>query len=119
MQRGAAVGFVASVVTGVVSLSKTLEDGRIQTVGLLLASDFIGRPERDVIDFDVTATTDVVLCCFERRRFKAMLEHTPHLSHRLLEMTLDELDAARNWMLLLGRKTARAAGSGGGLDTTS
>ena len=36
-----------------------------------------------------------------------MLEHTPHLSHRLLEMTLDELDAARNWMLLLGRKTAR------------
>ena len=73
MQRGAAVDFVASVVTGVVSLSKTLEDVRIQTVGLLLASDFIGRPERDVIDFDVTATTDVVLCCFERRRFKAML----------------------------------------------
>ena len=42
MQRGAAVDFVASVVTGVVSLSKTLEDVRIQTVGLLLASDFIG-----------------------------------------------------------------------------
>ena len=44
MQRGAAVDFVASVVTGVVSLSKTLEDGRIQTVGLLLASDFMGWP---------------------------------------------------------------------------
>ena len=29
MLRGAAVGFVASVVTGVVSLSKTLEDGMI------------------------------------------------------------------------------------------
>ena len=26
---------------------------------------------------------------------------------RLLEMSLDELDAARDWMLLLGRKTAR------------
>ena len=25
----------------------------------------------------------------------------------MLEMTLDELDAAREWMLLLGRKTAR------------
>ena len=36
-----------------------------------------------------------------------MLDCTPHLSHRLLEMTLDELDAARDWMLLLGRKTAR------------
>lgn len=32
---------------------------------------------------------------------------TPHVSQRLLEMTLDELDAAREWMLLLGRKTAR------------
>ncbi|MDH5530256.1 MAG: helix-turn-helix domain-containing protein, partial [Paracoccaceae bacterium] len=32
---------------------------------------------------------------------------TPHIGERLLEMTLDELDAAREWMLLLGRKTAR------------
>jgi CRP/FNR family transcriptional regulator len=32
---------------------------------------------------------------------------TPHIAQRLLEMTLDELDAAREWMLLLGRKTAR------------
>jgi CRP/FNR family transcriptional regulator, anaerobic regulatory protein len=32
---------------------------------------------------------------------------TPHVAQRLLEMTLDELDAAREWMLLLGRKTAR------------
>ena len=32
---------------------------------------------------------------------------TPHIAHRLLAMTLDELDAAREWMLLLGRKTAR------------
>jgi len=35
------------------------------------------------------------------------LNSTPHIGHRLLEMTLDELDAAREWMLLLGRKTAR------------
>lgn len=32
---------------------------------------------------------------------------TPHIAHRLLQMTLDELDAAREWMLVLGRKTAR------------
>ena len=31
----------------------------------------------------------------------------PHVGQRLLEMTLDELDSAREWMLLLGRKTAR------------
>jgi len=32
---------------------------------------------------------------------------TPRVAQRLLEMTLDELDAAREWMLVLGRKTAR------------
>ena len=36
-----------------------------------------------------------------------MIASTPHVAHRLLEMTLDELDAAREWMLVLGRKTAR------------
>lgn len=35
------------------------------------------------------------------------MSSTPHIAQRLLEMTLDELDAAREWMLVLGRKTAR------------
>ena len=30
-----------------------------------------------------------------------------HVAQRLLAMTLDELDASREWMLVLGRKTAR------------
>jgi CRP/FNR family transcriptional regulator len=36
-----------------------------------------------------------------------MVADTPHVAQRLLEMALDELDAARGWMVLLGRKTAR------------
>ena len=98
---------VASVVHGVATLSKTLEDGRTQMVGLLLPSDFIGRPGRQAIDFDVIAVTDVTLCCFERAPFERLVENTPHVAQRMMEMALDELDAARDWMLLLGRKTAR------------
>ena len=105
--RGEPLVYVASVVNGVASLSKTLEDGRTQMVGLLLPSDFIGRPGRAEIEFDVTATTDVTLCCFERDPFEKLVEETPHISQRLMELALDELDAARDWMLLLGRKTAR------------
>lgn len=104
---GDKMDFVASVVHGVAALSQTMEDGRRQMVGLLLPSDFIGRPNRDRASYDVTATTDVQLCCFRRVPFQDMLVNTPHVSQRLLEMTLDELDAAREWMLLLGRKTAR------------
>ncbi len=99
--------FVGSVVTGVARLSQTIEDGRRQMVGLLLPSDFIGRPGRSHAVFDVEATTDVVLCRFERKPFERLLGDIPHLRERMLEMTLNELDAAREWMLLLGRKTAR------------
>jgi CRP/FNR family transcriptional regulator len=99
--------FVGSVVSGIATLTQTMEDGRRQMVGLLLPSDFVGRPGRPVAAYDVTATTDLVMCCFRKKPFEDMMSTTPHIAQRLLEMTLDELDAAREWMLLLGRKTAR------------
>ena len=104
---GDRMDFVASVVTGIATLTQTMEDGRRQMVGLLLPSDFLGRPGRTTAPYDVTATTDLVMCCFRRKPFEEMMSTTPHVAQRLLEMTLDELDAAREWMLLLGRKSAR------------
>ena len=104
---GDRMDFVASVVTGVASLTRTLEDGRTQMVGLLLPSDFVGRPGRDLAPYNAVATTDVLMCCFRKKPFEDMMLKTPSVGQRLLEMTLDELDAAREWMLLLGRKTAR------------
>ena len=99
--------FVGSVVSGIASLTQTMEDGRTQMVGLLLPSDFVGRPGRSQAAYDVVATTDLVMCCFRKKPFEQMMETTPHIAQRLLQMTLDELDAAREWMLVLGRKTAR------------
>lgn len=104
---GDKMDFVASVVTGIATLSQTMEDGRRQMVGLLLPSDFAGRPGRETSAYDVTAATDLVMCCFRKKPFEEIMFKTPHIGQRLLEMTLDELDAAREWMLLLGRKTAR------------
>lgn len=104
---GDRMDFVASVVAGVASLTQTMEDGRRQMVGLLLPSDFIGRPGRELARFDVTAVSETVICCFRRKPFEKLLVEMPHVQQRLLEMALDELDAARDWMLLLGRKTAR------------
>lgn len=104
--RGDDLTYVASVIDGVATLEKTLEDGRTQMVGLLLPSDFIGHPGRTRIDFDVTAASDVVLCCFDRAPFDQLLKDVPHISQRMIELAMDELDAARDWMLLLGRKTA-------------
>ena len=107
IRAGDRMEFVASVVSGVASLSQTMKDGRTGMVGLLLPSDFMGRPGRSVAAYDVTANTDLVMCCFHKAAFEGLMRATPHISRRLLEMILDELDAAREWMLLLGRKTAR------------
>nr|WP_272916807.1 MULTISPECIES: Crp/Fnr family transcriptional regulator [Pseudooceanicola] len=104
---GDRMDFVASVVSGIATLTQTMEDGRTQMVGLLLPSDFVGRPGRDGAAYDVVATSDVVMCCFRKKPFEQLMETTPHIAQRLLQMTLDELDAAREWMLVLGRKTAR------------
>ncbi|MEO0943907.1 MAG: Crp/Fnr family transcriptional regulator [Pseudomonadota bacterium] len=105
--RGDDLTHFSSLVDGIASLSRTLEDGRTQMVGMLLPSDFIGRPGRETVEFDVTAVTDVTLCRFERRPFELLVEEVPHISQRMMEMALDELSAAREWMVLLGRKTAR------------
>ena len=98
---------LGSVVSGIVALYKSMEDGRRQIVGLLFASDFIGRPLRPAAPYEAVAVTDVRMCLFQRSRFEEILARNPALERRLLEMTLDELDAARDWMLLLGRKSAR------------
>jgi len=106
-RAGESMDFVGSVVTGVATLTQTMEDGRRGMVGLLLPSDFVGRPGRRAAAYDVAAASDVVMCCFRRGAFEQLIAETPSICKRLLEMTLDELDAAREWMLVLGRKTAR------------
>ncbi len=107
VMEGEPLPFVGSVVSGCATLTRSMEDGRTQMVGLLMPSDFVGRPGRTTAAYEVVAATDLVLCQFRRDAFEEMMAETPNVSQRLLEMSLDELDAARDWMLVLGRKTAR------------
>lgn len=104
---GESMAMVGSVVEGVAMLSSMLSDGRRQMVGLLLPSDFVGRPGRARAAYDVIAATPITFCMFRRVEFERIISRSPSMERRLLEMTLDELDSAREWMLLLGRKTAR------------
>ena len=99
-------GYFANVVAGVVKLTKTLGDGRQQIVGLQFPSDFLGRPFRSRTPYFAEAASDVTLCTFERSQFERLVKETPGIERRLFEHTLDELDAAQEWMVLLGRKTA-------------
>lgn len=100
------VDHYSNVLSGVVKLTKTLSDGRQQIVGLQFAPDFLGRPFRTESAVTAEAATDVELCSFPRKTLERMMADQPGLEHRLLEQTLKELDQARDWMVMLGRKTA-------------
>ncbi|MAS42516.1 MAG: transcriptional regulator [Rhodobacteraceae bacterium] len=99
--------FLGTMLDGVASMSRLLPDGRRQVVGLLFPGDLVGRPFSPVSPFEYVAVTEARLCAFDRPQFEAALRATPSLERRLLEMTLDELDSAREWMVLLGRKSAQ------------
>lgn len=97
---------VANVIEGALKLSTGTEDGREQIVGVAYPSDFIGRPFGTTDRHSVTALTNARICVFSRGDFESFARDHPALEHKLLQRTLVELDRARRWMLLLGRKTA-------------
>ncbi len=99
--------FLANILSGAVKLTKSLPDGRQQIVGLLFPPDFLGRALGRGENCLAEAATEVELCCYPAKPFRALLQSCPALERRLLEKALDELDAAREWMVLLGRKSAR------------
>ena len=96
----------ANIVSGVIKLSKSLADGRQQIVGLQFAPDFLGRAYGGENPYFAEAVTEVDLCQFPKNKFEDLLVEFPALEQTLFERTLSELDSARDWMLLLGRKTA-------------
>ena len=102
----AATTFFANVVSGVVKLEKGSADGRQQIVGLLFSPDFLGRAYAKRNPYFAIAATNVRLCTFPHSGFENLLRTHPGLEHRLFENTLSELDSEREWMFLLGRKSA-------------
>lgn len=106
LSEGDANSIFANIVSGVVKLTKTLDDGRQHIIGLLFESDFLGRTFREDNPYFAEAATDVELCVFPAAGFEKLLPHHPGLEHRLFQFTLTELDACQEWMLLLARKKA-------------
>ena len=96
----------ANVMRGVVKLTKMLEDGRQQVVGLQFAPDFLGRVFSGQSKLSADAASDVDLCRFPKPALEKLVAGNSALERKLLEQTLRELDEAREWMVTLGRKTA-------------
>jgi CRP/FNR family transcriptional regulator len=99
--------FVFNVIDGAVKLYRLLPDGRRQITGFLFQGDFLGLGGRGRANFTAEALTPLTACRFRRGEFDQLLDDLPALEHRLVAMAGDELMAAQEQIVLLGRKTAR------------
>lgn len=107
LSQGERILSYANILRGVVKLTKRMSDGRQQIVGLQFAPDFIGRPYAAESALTAEAAIDIEICVVSKPALDRMVMRAPDLGHRLHSQALAELDEARDWMLTLGRKTAR------------
>ncbi len=96
-----------NVTAGTAKLFKLLPDGRRQITGFVGAGHFLGLAVSDTYAFSAEAIGPVRYCRFQRGKLRALLDAFPLMEKRLLEVASNELVAAQEQMLLLGRKTAR------------
>lgn len=105
--EGDAADALFNVTSGTVKLYKLLPDGRRQITGFLVTGDFLGLAVNDSYAYTAETVTPSTLCRFPRRRMEALLDDFPKMQRRLFSMASNELAAAQDQMLLLGRKTAK------------
>jgi len=91
---------------GCIKLYKMLPDGRRQITGFLYPSDVLGIAFRSRYAYTAEAVTGAMLCRFGKEKLEKMLDEHPAMERRLLGIASNELAAAQDQMLLLGRKTA-------------
>ncbi|SEL70288.1 CRP/FNR family transcriptional regulator, anaerobic regulatory protein [Roseivivax marinus] len=103
---------VGNVISGVLRMQKTLADGRQHIVGLLVEGDMFGRVFNGALHFSVEAATDAEICAYPRAPFEKLLTRSPDLERVVMLNILNELDRARDWLIILSSQkiTTRIAG---------
>ncbi|KQN28826.1 Crp/Fnr family transcriptional regulator [Sphingomonas sp. Leaf38] len=109
----------ANLLSGVLKLVASTQDGREQIVGLLYAADLVGQPYAGRADFTITALTDSELCIFQRAAFERVLTDHVRMERLLLQRTLAALNVARARVLTLARTSAAEKVAGFLMDMAS
>ena len=97
---------VFMVTLGSLKLYALLADGRRQITGFMFAGDFLGVSVDEEYAFTVEALEPTELWWFSREAFDHFVSKHPRLEHELYRLAANELAAAQQQMVLLGRKSA-------------
>lgn len=106
-REGDPADHVYSIATGAVKLYKLLSDGRRQIIGFLFSGEMFGLGLDNGYAYTAETVTQSQLCRFTHRKLDSLLGDIPKLERKMFSMTVKDLVAAQEQMLLLGRKTAR------------
>ncbi|QEE35322.1 Crp/Fnr family transcriptional regulator [Octadecabacter sp. SW4] len=96
--------FICCVLSGILRIQKTLVDGREHIVGLLVEGDVFGRVFDGAAEFSIEAATDAEICAFPRAQFEALLTQSPDLERAVLLNITNELDRAREWLIIVSNQ---------------
>jgi CRP/FNR family transcriptional regulator len=97
----------ANLVSGVLKVSRGDADGREQIVGLLFPGDFVGDLFAETATDTIATVSDADLCFYPRPALESLLERDPMATRLLLMRATRTLAETRNWVLLLGRRSAQ------------
>jgi CRP/FNR family transcriptional regulator len=112
LERGVHSEVVGYVMTGTLAMVQAFEDGRKHIVGLLVPTDIFGRLFDGPSNYRIEALSKARILCFPRPFFEEVLRDTPEAERLFLVHLLDEVDAAREWLLLIsGRKAVNRLAS--------
>jgi CRP/FNR family transcriptional regulator len=103
--EGDSADFVYEVVSGTVKLYKLMGDGRRQITGFFFPGDLIGVGLHETHTHSAEAVTEVELRKFSRSRLQAAMNQNPVIGRQIFGLAADELAAAQDQLLLLGRKS--------------
>ena len=104
-REGDVVERIYQVMTGVVRLTRMLENGRRQVIAFGYPGDIIGFPANGCHHADCDALVDTTLRAYRR----AALDHgdgDPELHMALLQAALGEISAMQDHVMMLGLKSA-------------
>jgi CRP/FNR family transcriptional regulator len=104
--EGDKAGQIFDVLEGVMRIYRIMSDGRRAIMGFIHPGDVLGVSFQDGYLFTAEAVTQVKVRRFARGRFFTMINESPALRPQLFAILCDEMSAAQDQMLLLGRKTA-------------
>ena len=103
-RAGAPMGAFFKIRSGIVAVSRTLDDGRRQIVAVRAPGDCVGYLENNgKYAFQGQALTDVEACAFDRRGFDAFAAEHPDLAAAVAEALSAALKQSGQDMLVLGR----------------